>query len=201
MNSKAQASSEYLMAYVWIVIILVTLASVFFVVLNKNFSCSSSDPKIIIESYSLPYSKNYASSACPEGSCEAWGETFEGDSSGKMVLRNATGGEMSIIGIGPFSRSYSLEKTPNCVYAQLFVPNYFNGKNYNLINGGQEIKTASGGQIFINNLSLNHDALSRNCKVTDFSYPEKYYFSIVYRNNALEEKTMQITCEGFPEKN
>lgn len=200
MSSRAQASSDYIMVYVWIIIIIATIASIFFVVLNKNFSCSSSDPRIIVESYSLPYSANYVSKTCSDNSCESWGELFTDDVSGKMSLVNATGGEISVVSIEPASQSFSSEKKPECIFAQLFVPNYINGKNYNQVNGGQPIKTPAGGKIAISSLSLSRDAIGQGCSVTDFSYPEKYSFSLAYEDNAKNRKKIAITCEGLPPK-
>jgi hypothetical protein len=201
MDFKAQSSPEYLLVFVSIMVLLITAVSVFFVVLSPKLACYSSDPKIIVENYALPYSKNYALAVCPNGSCNIWGYLYTGDTSGKMTLKNLTGETIFVVGVEPDNKSYSSQQYPSCMFVQLFVPYYINGQSYNRINGGNSIQIASGNNIIINNLFLSQEALGLGCKADDFPYPAVYSFALTYEGKAARQQTVKITCEGFPEKN
>ncbi|MDD5148816.1 MAG: hypothetical protein PHH08_05125 [Candidatus ainarchaeum sp.] len=201
MDSLAQTGADYLMTYVSLLIILVAALSVFFVVLQPKFTCISGDEKIAVESYSMPFSKNYVQTVCNSETCSAWGYLYGSDPAGKMVLQNSTGEKISVLSVEPSNRTYLLDGKPGCGFVQLFVPYYLNGKSYNQVNAGEAIEIDSGKNMVISSLFLMQEAIGSGCLAKDFAYPETYSFNFTYSLESKEQKTAEITCNGFPEKN
>ncbi|MDD5163897.1 MAG: hypothetical protein PHD95_06880 [Candidatus ainarchaeum sp.] len=200
MDFTAQSAPFYMLIFSSVLVLLITAVAVFFVVLSPKLVCYSSDPQLTMENYSLPYSKNYVQAVCPSGNCNLWGYIYNGDSPGKMSLKNSTGSGISISGIMPYNKSYYKQELPACSFVQLFVPYYLNGKSYNEINAGKQVKISSDGGIVINGLFLSQEAIGP-CKASDFYFPPAYSFSIDYAIDGGLTKTAKITCEGVPEKN
>ncbi|MDD5163034.1 MAG: hypothetical protein PHD95_02385 [Candidatus ainarchaeum sp.] len=226
---SAQAGLEYLMTYGWALVLIVTVASALFFVMGtpqNQFVCSSSDPtKILLESYNLPYSPNFSAggSVPPESSCypasaskcEVWGNPWAStpDIPGKMVLRNATGGEIKIISLVPWSGSDAITM-PGCTYFWCFLGGAnpcaveasalyatFNGIKINLIIPTAPLSVSGGRSIVIDNLVLSKRARpGTTCDPQNFSFPQNPSFVITYLDRSGYQKDVTITCKGYPSK-
>ena len=214
MNSHAQAGLEYLMTYGWALVIIVTVVGVLFAVISpptSSFTCASSNPKIILESYNVPYSKNWVQTTCSSGDCEGWGYSPYGDTPGKMVLINATGGAIRITKAeNPIS--YIPQNPPgSCTYISIFGPECINNvpitdldsKKPGVNSGNKIILGGSAGfcpgSALQNDVALVH-VPSGACSLSSVSFPATNTFRIFYTDQFGINRDFNVTCNGYPPK-
>lgn len=209
MDCRTQAALEYLMTYGWALVILVTAASVLFFVLqpqSNQFSCVSSDPaKIVFVSYYMPFDAATTNSCITisGGDCAYWGYVPPG----KMLLRNATGGNILITKVvSNVQGSHGA-----CTTSYVFLVNYLNNVLMNYSFSGvppvlnaqffpsPPIIVQAGGTINMD-VSLGMSGQPSGCKIPSDFINQVHTFMLEYKDKSGYVKDVNVNCRGLPPK-
>ena len=166
---------------------------------GNNFTCESTDPEIILQSYALPYNPPPQCIPYESSTCARWGGADASNNPlGVFVLQNNTGGNILIIDVN--NGGYSVYES-GCQNSKYFTPLFVNGTLFAAITDTQySVSVPAGENINIEKIYLTLDRFEPGnpCLVNQYPWPTTHRFPITYRDQFGVDNSFEVVCHNFP---
>jgi hypothetical protein len=187
---RAQAGIEYLVTYGWLMIFIVTVASVLMFSLtpkSTQFRCSSDQPASFpLQAYNVP--EKYHSISV---SGEQWFDNGSETEPIEISLENASGENIRIIGVECWNRGkyFSCDSNTTGFFSNLGNLSKINGRQFSSLKE-QQLQVNQGAKILVKNFAIIYS------QKNNFLPPGRFRFS--YITDDGKEKKFTVNCDGYP---